>query len=130
MLVLVAFKLVVYKKDQVKLKTSLLILLLLFPISFLKYFLKQAAEINNIIKPLNKIIFRYTENFLKFDVKQEDIVEHYFLKIWLRRISSITICCLRKVSLSIMGFYYILKSFFKFLQFKGATLKNQSKHLK
>ena len=68
---LVAFKLVAYKKDQVKLKTSLLILLLLFPISFLKYFLKQVAKINNIIKPLNKMIFRHTENFLKFDVKQE-----------------------------------------------------------
>ena len=97
-----------------KLKTSLLILLLLFPISFLKYFLKQVAKINNIIKPLNKMIFRHTEKFLKFNVKQEDIAKHYYLKIWLGQSSLIAIFWLRTVSLSIMRFYYILKSFFKF----------------
>ena len=38
------------------------------------YLLKEGAEISNIIKALNKIIFRHTEDFLKFNVKQEDII--------------------------------------------------------
>ena len=37
---------------------------------------KQGTEIDNIIKALSKVIFRHTEHFLKFSVKQEDIIKN------------------------------------------------------
>ena len=41
---------------------------------------KQGAEINKIIKSLSEMIFPQNEDFLKFNVKQEDIIKkHYFL---------------------------------------------------
>ena len=36
---------------------------------------KQGAEINIVIKALSKIIFRYTEDVLKFNIRQEDIIK-------------------------------------------------------
>ena len=33
---------------------------------------KQGAKINNIIKALRQMLFRYIEDFLKFSAKQED----------------------------------------------------------
>ena len=44
------------------------------PVPAKYYLLKEGAEISNIIKALNKVIFRHTEDFLKFNVKQEDII--------------------------------------------------------
>ena len=35
---------------------------------------KQGADKNNVIESQSKMTFCYTENFLKFNVKQEDIV--------------------------------------------------------
>ena len=36
---------------------------------------KQGAELNNIIKVLSKMIFCHPKDFLKFNIKQKDIVK-------------------------------------------------------
>ena len=36
--------------------------------------MKKGTEIDNIIKALSKMMFRLTEELLKFHVKQEDII--------------------------------------------------------
>ena len=36
---------------------------------------KQGADTNNVIESQSKMTFCHTENFLKFNVKQEDIVK-------------------------------------------------------
>ena len=36
--------------------------------------MKKGTEIDNIIKALSKMMFRLTEELLKFNVKQEDII--------------------------------------------------------
>ena len=41
---------------------------------------KHGTELNNINKPLGKMIFRDTEDFLKFNVNQEVLLKELLLK--------------------------------------------------